>query len=172
MRTTDKDVPESRAAVKREDHPYVHAVLLNDPVWRSNRSAVRRMKFRHEPAYFNYWDAPEAMCGRPMRVVYPMHFQPEKEEGACPECTQLMDILLIAPEKYPDLARQITEQVQERESRSREKYNEAREKLAEAERKLARAFDAVDDEEVLPPEITALLEPRAERDGSEASDTA
>jgi hypothetical protein len=171
VKTTD-NVPESRAAAKREDHPYVHAVLLNDPVWRSNRSALRRVKFRHEPAHFDYWDAPEAICGRPVRVVYPMHFQPHKEEGACPECTQLIDILLIAPEKYPDLARQMTEQVQERESRSREKYEKAREKQAEAERKLARMFDAIDEEEELPSEITALLEPRAEHDESDASDTA
>lgn len=172
MSPTNKDAPESRAAVKREDHPYVHAVLLNDPVWRSNRFALRRMGLLHEPAYFDYWDAPEAICGRTVRVVYPMHFQPHKEEGACRECTQLMDILQIAPERYPDLAREVTQQVQERESRAREKHEKAREKQAEAERMLADMFDAIDDEIEVPPELTALLEPRAEHGESDASDTA
>jgi hypothetical protein len=170
--TTDKNMPESRAAVKRENHQYVHAVLLNDPVVRQNRQSLRHIKFRHEPEYFDSWNAPEAICGRTVRVVYPLTFKPDDEGDACPDCARLISIFQLDPERYKAIARQFAEQVRERESRARERHEKAREKQAEAERKLARMFADADDEEEVSPELRALLEPRAERNDSDASDTA
>jgi hypothetical protein len=158
--------------VKREGHQYVHAVLLNDPVWRINRRALRQIKFRYEPEYFDYWDAPEAIGGRQVRVVYTMSFQPDDEDDACPECKLLMSILQLDPEQYPEHARRISQQVQERERRQREKREKAQEKRGKAQHALRHLLDGADesDEDEPSPDLMELL--KRERNDSDASDTA
>jgi hypothetical protein len=150
---------------------FVHAVLLDDPVKRLHRHALRRLTFRREPLFLNYWEATEAICSRRVRVIYAMSFHPE-EDDACRECKQLMTILERNPEQYPEEARRIAQQVQERERHRQERINAQQERQT-AHRKARRFLEGVDEpdeEEPPPPDLMELLK-RADPDDPGHSDT-
>lgn len=169
------NVPESRAATKlpksADDRLFVHAVLLNDPVKRIYNDTLRRLRFQHGPEEFHYLGAPEAICGRHVRVVYPMPFKPDEEDDACPECKQLLSILRVDPEQYPPQARRIKQQVRERERELHEKRQRAAEERGKAQHAVRRLFDAEPDdadEEEPSPDLMELLR-RADRDDPDAA---
>jgi hypothetical protein len=172
-------MPDTRAAMKRsprsdDDRVYLHAVLLDDPVKRLHRHSLRQLRGRRELRFFNYSDAPEAMCSRRVRVVYPSTFQPDDDDDVCQDCKQLMAILQLDPEQYPEQARRTAKRVQEHEDELREKH-EKRAKAQKAQDKILAAPDIfaavaeIDEEDAA--DLFDLLR-RDGRDNPDVSNTA
>jgi hypothetical protein len=165
-------IPDSRAAEKRWDvsptanvRVFVHAVLLSDPARPWTRYKARRFRSLREPEHIEYaFDAPEAVCGRRVRLVYPMSFDDE-EDDACPDCLKLIAIWQIDPEEYRRQARIVEQEIEQRERSKRE-----RQRAQTEAKRLFEALDESDDEEP-PPDLMDLLE-RADRDNPDSSHTA
>ena len=165
-------IPDSRAAEKQWDvaptagtRVFVHAVLLNDPARPWTRHKARRFRSLHEPEHIEYAsEAPDAVCGRRVRLVYPMSFDDE-EDDACPDCLKLIAIWQIDPEEYRRQARVVEQEIEQRERSRRE-----RQKAQKEAKRLFKAVDESDDEEQ-PLDLIDLSE-RADRDEPDASHTA
>jgi hypothetical protein len=109
-------------------------------------------------------EAPEAVCGRRVRLVYPMSFD-DREDDACPDCLKLIAIWRIDPDEYRRQARIVEQEIQQRERSRRERR--------EAQTEAKRPFEAVDESEAEdePLDLMDLLE-RADGDDPGASHTA
>lgn len=165
-------IPDSRAAEKRWDvspsavaRVFVHAVLLNDPARPWTRYKATRFRSMHEPEHIQYAsEAPEAACGRRVRLVYPMSFD-DKEDDACPDCLKLIAIWQIDPDEYCRQVRIIEQEIEQRERSRRERQNAQ----GEATRLFGTVVEPGDEDQPL--DLIDLME-RAERDDPDASHTA
>jgi hypothetical protein len=117
----------SRAALRRyvthrsvDPHPTpgipdgrlpVHTVVLDAP----NHWARHRMELLKRLTGIHFiehdWEAPRALCGVPVRVIYPVEFDLD-DEDACPECKTLALTRSITLGEY-QRQRQLRERLRE-----------------------------------------------------------
>jgi hypothetical protein len=160
-------VPNSRAAAKRspasaDDRIFVHAVLLNDPVKRLNRLKLsRRVKSESGLIHFEHWDAPEAICSRRVRLVYPMPFDTAEPENPCNQCLGLLEVLRKNPNLYPSEADRVRREVEEQERKLRERARAEKRAIRFLEGRGDEPDDYDDDDEQ--PDLMELLK-RADPD--------
>jgi hypothetical protein len=114
----------------------VHTVVLDEPN-RWARHRLERLKCVTGVQFIEYaWEAPHALCGVPVRVVYPTAFDGDADD-ACPECTSLAITRSIDPGEYE---RQLRDW--ERRERHRE-WRRVERRVTEEERQ--RALDDLDE---------------------------
>jgi hypothetical protein len=115
-----------------DDYGPVHAVLLECPdKWR--RRKLDRFKQISHVEFIEYeWNAPQSVCGRSVRVVYPMPFDAD-EDDACPQCKQLLLVRSIDPEEYHRQLHDLERQERQRKSRrlAQKKSEEERQRIFE-----------------------------------------
>jgi hypothetical protein len=109
----------------------VHTVVLDEPSpWACHR--LERLKRLAGIQFIEYaWEAPRALCGVPVRVVYPTAFD-VADGDACPECRGVAEVRSIDPGEYQRQLRDL-EQERYREWRrlERRRVDEARQRALE-----------------------------------------
>lgn len=82
--------PNGRGWAEVDDDPPVHAVLLDHP-HRLSRYWTKDLRKQTTVEYLRRDDSVPAVCGRSVRVVYPMAFDTGADEHLCQACTSMLD---------------------------------------------------------------------------------
>ncbi|MDA2893616.1 hypothetical protein PDG61_22055 [Mycolicibacterium sp. BiH015] len=82
--------PNGRGWHEVDDDAPVHAVLLNHP-HRLSRYWTKDLRKQTTVEYLRKDESVPAVCGRSVRVVYPMAFDTSAEERLCQACTSMLD---------------------------------------------------------------------------------